>query len=216
MIGLWNYYAVSQDPGAKAYLQGWAQHFEYKLCAENSTKKPHHHPGCPSPPPVQPPLPNMLNNDMPGRRRLQGACEHDSLPCINEHNANNQLCGATYIEMYKAGLAPHTDATLADTKRVFAAEMAVASSTNFWSWLDASFMAMNTWSRLAEVTGDSQYYEKQWANFNAAMLLPSNGDGLSKGQPLSPSQVFAPLRLFTVSLSAPASADRPFAHTQTS
>jgi hypothetical protein len=48
------------------------------------------------------------------------------------------------------------------------------------------------------------------------MLLPSNGDGLSKGQSLSPSQVFAPLRLFTVSLSAPASADRPFAHTQTS
>jgi|EP01046_Picozoa_sp_COSAG06_P055690 hypothetical protein len=171
MIGLWNYFAVSQDSEAKSYLQGWAQNFDYKLCGENSTKKPHHHPGCPPPPP------QLLG----GRRRLQGACEHDSLPCVDEHNANNQLCGATYIEMYKAGLAPRTDATLADTKRVFAAEMAATSSTNFWSWLDASFMAMNTWSRLAEVTGDTQYYEKQWANFNAAMLLPANGDGLSKG-----------------------------------
>lgn len=176
MIGLWNYFAVSQDPEAKAYLQGWAQNFEYKLCGENSTHKPHHHPGCP---------PRAPRPPQPGRRRLQGACEHDSLPCVNEHNANNQLCGATYIEMYKAGAAPRTDATLADTKKVFAAEMAVNSSTNFWSWLDASFMAMNTWSRLAEVTGDNQYYKKQWANFNAAMLLPANGDGLSKG-PLNP------------------------------
>lgn len=169
MIGLWNYFAVSQDPGAKEYLQGWAQNYEYKLCGEkNTTSKPHHHPGCPPPPPL-------------GRRRLQGACEHDSLPCIDVHNANNQLCGATYIEMYKAGLAPRTAATLADTKAVLDAEIASPSSTNFWSWLDASFMAMNTWSRLAEVTGDSRYYEKQWSNFNVAMLLPANGDGLSKG-----------------------------------
>ena len=73
MIGLWNYFAVSQDPEAKAYLQGWAQNFDYKLCAENSTKKPHHHPGCPGPPPAQLPLPKLVNNRMLGRRRLHRA-----------------------------------------------------------------------------------------------------------------------------------------------
>ena len=172
MLGLWNYFAVSQDADAGQYLQAWGQNYNYKLCAEtNHSKKPHHHPGCPSPtPPPQ----------LPTRRRLQGACEHDTLPCVNEHNANNQLCGATYLELGKAGLAPRAE-TIADTKRVFAAEMASPSSTNFWSWLDAAFMAMNTWSRLAEVESDPQYYEKQWANFEAAMLLPANGDGESKG-----------------------------------
>jgi hypothetical protein len=32
------------------------------------------------------------------------------------HNANNQLCGATYVEMHMAGLG---GATLDDTKKVF-------------------------------------------------------------------------------------------------
>eukprot|EP01051_Picozoa_sp_SAG22_P019262 SAG22_NODE_3501_length_1678_cov_5.132996_1_plen_344_part_00 len=188
MIGLWSYYAASRDPAAKAYLQAWGQSYQYKLCG-NTTRKHHHH-ACPAPPP---PSPHQLrgaaeaaelHEHAHSRRRLQGACEQDSLPCVGVHNANNQLCGATYIELYKAGLdgpVPRSEATLADVKAKFAAEMAAPGSSNFWSWLDAAFMAMNTWARLAEVTGDVQYYEKQWANFNAAMLLPANGDGVDKG-----------------------------------
>ena len=107
MIGLWSYFAVSRDPVAKAYLQAWGQNYKYKLCCGphgcNATAKSHHHPGCPTPPP--PPPHGAVGGPLqPSRRRLQGACEHDSLPCVGAHNANNQLCGATYIELYKAGL----------------------------------------------------------------------------------------------------------------
>eukprot|EP01047_Picozoa_sp_COSAG01_P056545 COSAG01_NODE_6425_length_3674_cov_4.169790_5_plen_360_part_00 len=185
MLGLWNYYAISHDAAAREYLQAWGKNYNFSLCNET-----HHHHHKPPPPP--PPLAageegegQQLLLRHRGPRRLQGACRQDvGLGCQGVHNANNQLCGATYIELYKAGLdspAPHSASTLASTEAVFAAEMASPSSSNFWSWLDAAFMSMNTWSRLAAVTGDAKYYEKQWTNFNAAMLLPANGDGVDKG-----------------------------------
>ena len=115
------------------------------------------------------------------RRRLQGACEGDQpLGCTGVHNANNQLCGATYISLYMAGQAPKS--ALAPTEKIFQEEIAaMPSSNNFWSWVDASFMAMNTWSRLGAATRDVRYFSKQWANFNAAMLEPANGDGGKRG-----------------------------------
>jgi rhamnogalacturonyl hydrolase YesR len=30
-------------------------------------------------------------------------------------------------------------------------------SNNFWSWVDASFMAMNTWARMGAATGEAKY-----------------------------------------------------------
>lgn len=112
---------------------------------------------------------------------MQGACEADEpVGCKGVHNANNQLCGATYISSYMAGKVGKE--ALAPTEKVFQEEIdAGVSSNNFWSWLDAAFMSMNTWSRLAAATGEVKYFEKQWANFNAAMLLPANGDGGHKG-----------------------------------
>lgn len=65
---------------------------------------------------------------------------------------------------------------LADTAKIFAEEIAdVPDSNNYWSWVDASFMAMNTWARMGAATGDAKYFTKQWANFQAAMLLPADG-----------------------------------------
>ena len=62
--------------------------------------------------------------------------------------------------------------------KIFGAEIAAApSSNNFWSWVDAAFMAMNTWARMGAATGEAKYFEKQWSNFNAAMLLPAEGHG---------------------------------------
>jgi hypothetical protein len=60
-----------------------------------------------------------------------------------EENANNQLCGATYIELYKLDGARNAT-MLADTVREFDSEIADAASVSDWSWVDALFMAMNT------------------------------------------------------------------------
>lgn len=157
MIGLWDYYNASADPDAKAFLTAWGEHYQYKLCAHNDglamqeNEQSHHQ-----------------------RRRLQGPCEVDKLPCKGVHNANNQLCGATYAEMYMN--LDRKPEMLADTAKIFAEEIAdVPDSNNYWSWVDASFMAMNTWARMGAATGDAKYFTKQWANFQAAMLLPADG-----------------------------------------
>lgn len=154
MIGLWDYYNASSDPVAKEFLQSWGKHYAYKLCARGDTE--------------QEPLGGP-------RRRLQGPCEGDKLPCKGVHNANNQLCGATYAEMFM-NMVGSSPAMLTDTVKIFGEEIADApDSNNFWSWVDASFMAMNTWARMGAATGEVKYYEKQWTNFQAAMLLPPDG-----------------------------------------
>lgn len=147
-----------RDPAAKAYLEAWGKSYDYKLCAKGAEYSDMESTGA--------------------RRRMQGACVGDKpLGCKGVHNANNQLCGATYVEMAMAGLVPLETAT-ADTVKIFGAEIAAApSSNNFWSWVDAAFMAMNTWARMGAATGEAKYFEKQWSNFNAAMLLPAEGHG---------------------------------------
>jgi rhamnogalacturonyl hydrolase YesR len=48
--------------------------------------------------------------------------------------------------------------------------MGLQDSNNYWSWVDASFMAMNTWARMGAATGESKYHEKQWANFQVGCV----------------------------------------------
>lgn len=50
------------------------------------------------------------------------------------------------------------------------AEIADPSSVSNWSWVDALFMAMNTYSRIGRVTHGQKYFDKQFANFNASAL----------------------------------------------
>ena len=59
-----------------------------------------------------------------------------------QHNANNQLCGATFAELYLLDGA--TNATmLTSTKAILGAEIADPTHTsNLWSWVDALHMAM--------------------------------------------------------------------------
>lgn len=164
MIGLWDYYNATGDEAAGTYIKEWGESYKYELCAKGSEYS------------------DVEYDESAGaRRRLQGACEGDQpLGCKGVHNANNQLCGATYISEYMAGLVDKT--ALAPTEKIFQEEIdAMPSSNNFWSWVDAAFMSMNTWSRLGAATGEVKYYAKQWANFNAAMLQPANGDGGHKG-----------------------------------
>jgi rhamnogalacturonyl hydrolase YesR len=86
-----------------------------------------------------------------------------------KHIADHQLCAATYIELWKLdGNASH----LTDVKAVLGEEIAASQATsNYWSWVDALFMAMSVYSRLGNVTSDPSYAAKQWVNFNASALM---------------------------------------------
>ena len=98
-------------------------------------------------------------------------------PCATENAsgcADNQLAAATYIELYKAGLdlpVPHAAATLRPIAAEFDAEIALGSATEgSWPCVDLVFMAVAPLARLAALTGDSKYFDKMWANWNASML----------------------------------------------
>eukprot|EP01043_Picozoa_sp_COSAG02_P006568 COSAG02_NODE_188_length_30307_cov_341.858746_7_plen_331_part_00 len=89
---------------------------------------------------------------------------------VNPHNANEQLCGAVYAELYKLD-GKQNRTLLADTEAVLGAEMAdPANSRSLWSWVDALHMGMSTYSRMGNLTGDNRYYEQQWRMFNYSAL----------------------------------------------
>ena len=100
-------------------------------------------------------------------------------PCATANStscADNQLPGATYIELYKAGLdlpTPHSQMTLQSTTVEFDLEIALGSATEgSWPIVDLTFMAMAPLSRLGALTGNAKYFDKQFANWNASMLQP--------------------------------------------
>lgn len=88
------------------------------------------------------------------------------------HNINHQLSGAIYVELFMVdGNRTH----LESTAKVLGEEIADPASVNFWSWVDAVHMAMNTYARMGVATGNATYFEKQFANFNASVLAPADG-----------------------------------------
>ena len=48
-----------------------------------------------------------------------------------QHNANSQLCGATYAELYTID---HNESYLESARKVFDSEMADPNTDNYWSW----------------------------------------------------------------------------------
>ena len=52
-------------------------------------------------------------------------------------------------------------------------------------WVDALFMAMNTWSRIGNVTGDQRYFDQQFKLFSAAALEGPSGN-TPPGRPPAP------------------------------
>ena len=100
------------------------------------------------------------------------------------HGANSQLCGASYAELSRlsgAGLLSDrlknraNVSMLAGVERILSQEMKLPSSVSDWSWVDALFMSMNTYSRVGNITGNVSYYEKQYANFHDTALAPADG-----------------------------------------
>eukprot|EP00037_Helgoeca_nana_P036943 m.13706 g.13706 ORF g.13706 m.13706 type:complete len:395 (-) comp8213_c0_seq1:247-1431(-) len=125
--------------GTHDYLLRWANHYDWKLCGESQSES------------TAWPLATAV----------------DVLP-TGAALADNQLCGATYAELYVLdGMRNGT--WIADTLHEFHTEMA-SNSTSLWSWVDALFMAMNTWSRIGAITADQRYFDQQFDDFSAAAL----------------------------------------------
>lgn len=88
-------------------------------------------------------------------------------------NPDNQLCAATYAQLYLtsevkngtwiAAAADHLDA-----------EIANAASVRNWIWLDCLYMSMSVYARIGAITGNRAYYDKMHANF----MYAANGHGL--------------------------------------
>ena len=98
-------------------------------------------------------------------------------------DGNNQLCGATYAELYALD-GSKNKTMIAGTLPEFDAEIK-EDDTSLWSWVDALFMAMNTWSRIGNDTGDQRYFDQQFKLFSAAALEGPSGN-TPPGRPPAP------------------------------
>jgi hypothetical protein len=83
-------------------------------------------------------------------------------------DADHQLCGATYAELYALD-GKRNQTMIADTLRELDSEIS-NNQTSLWSWVDATFMAMNTWARIGSVTGEQKYFDQMFYDFSAAAL----------------------------------------------
>lgn len=78
-------------------------------------------------------------------------------------DANNECCGHAYTGLYMYD--SHDLVRIASIKAVVETQVN-RSATDDWWWVDALFMAMPTFSRLAAITGDSRFSDKLFALFN--------------------------------------------------
>jgi hypothetical protein len=67
------------------------------------------------------------------------------------HNPNNQLCAAVYCELF---FLEGNTSYLADSRAVFDEEIIAEPAGRSWSWIDATYMTMNTLPRLAVASGE--------------------------------------------------------------
>ena len=165
MLGVWQYFAAtaannsrpgeefSPDFAARDDVADWGAANTYQLCT--------------------------------GASSWTGPCALNASSSRNASRscADNQLPGATYLELYKAGLdrpVAHSPHTVAPLTAEFDTEIALGSAA-FGSWpvVDLTFMAMAPLARLAALTGDARYYEKMWANFNSSFLAPRHSGSSS-------------------------------------
>lgn len=90
-------------------------------------------------------------------------------------DADNQLCAATYAELYTFDPEPKH---LADAIEVLGKE-ADGKKDNYWSWIDAIHMGMNAYSRIGNATGDDKYFEAMFRFYNKTANAGSPPDGVN-------------------------------------
>ena len=80
----------------------------------------------------------------------------------HRHDADNQICTASYIELYRLdGNKTHIASIAATLDEEIAMTAANATAVaDYWDWADALFMGMNPYARLGNVTGEAKYHDQ--------------------------------------------------------
>ena len=77
------------------------------------------------------------------------------------HNADNQCCFQTYLDMYELTQDPRM---LTNVKLTLDA-CVNNPQTNDWWWIDAIQMAMPAYAKMGRITGDARYWDKMMAYY---------------------------------------------------
>ncbi len=83
--------------------------------------------------------------------------------CHNSTNANDQICGAAYAQLYALLPAPSAGRLALDV--ILSRQVANATMVEDWTWLDALFMALPTFIEYGTLLNDTRYYDKAMAEY---------------------------------------------------
>lgn len=79
-----------------------------------------------------------------------------------------QICFQTYIDLYNSPIAPaNKDFMVARAKEVMHYE-ASSDKSDYWWWADALYMVMPVMTKMYKLTGDKQYLQKMYENWEYA------------------------------------------------
>ena len=79
-----------------------------------------------------------------------------------------QICFQTYIDLYNSPIAPaNKDFMVARAKEVMHYE-AYSDKSDYWWWADALYMVMPVMTKMYKLTGDKQYLQKMYENWEYA------------------------------------------------
>jgi len=79
---------------------------------------------------------------------------------ISTRNADNQICGQVYIDLYN--LDPVKVPSKIAAIRTSIDNMVYGTKSDDWWWIDALYMAMPVFSRLGVLTNDSVYFNRMY------------------------------------------------------
>jgi rhamnogalacturonyl hydrolase YesR len=149
--GIVGFYGATGDHSLLQYAESWGRAHGYKLCTGGE-------------------LPNAS---------LQVPAEGLPPPIVprGPTNANNELGGQIYMDLY---VLDGNRTKIKDTLATLQVQVN-RTATNDWAYADALHMAMGTFSKACNITGDLRYCEKLYSLFSTA-VLDGPPDGISTFQ----------------------------------
>ena len=77
---------------------------------------------------------------------------------LNTHNADNQCCEQTYLDMYEIMQDPRMFANV----KINIDACVNDPQAHDWWWIDAIQMAMPVYAKMGRITGEQRYWDKMW------------------------------------------------------
>lgn len=77
---------------------------------------------------------------------------------VTTHNADNQCCFQTYLDMYEIT----QDSRMFQNVKLNIDAVVNDPQVHDWWWIDAIQMAMPIYAKMGRITGDSKYWDKMW------------------------------------------------------